>query len=358
MERARMRSRGFTLVELLVVIAIIGILVGLLLPAVQAAREAARRMSCSNNMKQFGLALHNYHDAHGSMVYGKGGTSGQGDNRSNRGRRSGFISLLPFLEQQPMYDRIMGGQPGINTEGPQGWAGWGPWNVTPAFMRCPSDPGASISGGKRHSYAFCYGDQIQNIRDRTNSRGCFQRNRGVKFSQITDGLSNTIAMSERLRNEGTPTPRDGYTVGDQEILHTLGIAIGVGGTLNAPNTCFTVTDGKYFIANTVVQGRWGKNWHDGQPMYIGCNTVLPPNSPSCSHDSGPWGDRVHLVLPPTSGHASGVHVAVADGSVKFVADTIDAGNLGVFQPNSGRSRYGVWGALGSKAGGEPNAQFE
>ena len=120
MQRTRFRHTGFTLVELLVVIAIIGILVGLLLPAVQAAREAARRMECSNNLKQFGIALHTYHDSHNSMVYRKGGTTGGTADQSNQGRRSGFISLLPFLEQEGMWNEISSGQPGINTEGPQG----------------------------------------------------------------------------------------------------------------------------------------------------------------------------------------------------------------------------------------------
>src|SRR5512143_367601 len=100
------RRSAFTLVELLVVIAIIGILIALLLPAVQAAREAARRSQCTNNLKQLGLALHNYHDTHQMFVYRKGGTTGGSATQSNQGRLSGFIPLLPYWEQRPMYDRI------------------------------------------------------------------------------------------------------------------------------------------------------------------------------------------------------------------------------------------------------------
>ena len=107
-------AAGFTLVELLVVIAIIGILVALLLPAVQAAREAARRTECNNNLKQLGLALHNYHDTHKAFVYRKGGTTGGTTAQSNQGRRSGFISLLPFMEQTPMYEQINAGDAAID----------------------------------------------------------------------------------------------------------------------------------------------------------------------------------------------------------------------------------------------------
>lgn len=359
MKILRLRPRGFTLIELLVVIAIIGILVGLLLPAVQAAREAARRMQCSNNLKQFGLALHNYHDTYQTLVPRKGGTTGGNPPTSNQGRLSGFIGLLPFLEQGPMYEQIMAGQPGVNTQGPEAWSGWTPWNTTPGVVRCPSDPGA-FGAAKRNSYAFSLGDQVENVRDAPAwgsarwMRGLFGNRQSVRFGEITDGLSNTIAMSERLVNEPTSYTQNGESVAPLQVEHVLGIAIGVSGTLDAPATCRTVTDGKFFVAGTTVQGTWGEHWHDGQPMYVGFNTVLPPNGPSCSDDGGPWGDRANLVLPPASRHTGGVNAVMGDGSVRFVSDGIDTGNLGVRQTSGGPSNYGVWGALGSKGGGEPN----
>jgi prepilin-type processing-associated H-X9-DG protein len=92
-------------------------------------------------------------------------------------------------------------------------------------------------------------------------------------------------------------------------------------------------------------------WQDAQPMYVAFNTVLPPNAPACA-DGGNWGDSNHLVIPPASRHPGGVNGSMSDGSVRFFSETIDAGNLSVFQPPYGASNYGVWGALGSKAGGE------
>jgi prepilin-type N-terminal cleavage/methylation domain-containing protein len=133
-----MRRRAFTLVELLAVIAIIGIRVALLLPAVQAAREASRRMSCTNNLKQLGVALHNYHDTFKSFVPRKQGTTGT---ISNQGRLSGLVGLLPFIEQQPLYDAIKAGDPanGIPPGGPSAWSGWAVWDLAPTTLHCPSD---------------------------------------------------------------------------------------------------------------------------------------------------------------------------------------------------------------------------
>ncbi len=136
MARFCRRRRAFTLVELLVVIAIIGILVALLLPAIQAAREAARRTQCNNNLKQIGVALHNYHDVNKSFVYMKGGTAGYGNATrfdGNYYRRSGIVSLFPYMEQGPLYDSIQAGDPTTAPPVPPG--GLVPGLLGPAITR-------------------------------------------------------------------------------------------------------------------------------------------------------------------------------------------------------------------------------
>ncbi|EAQ81173.1 DUF1559 domain-containing protein [Blastopirellula marina] len=363
------KQRGFTLVELLVVIAIIGVLIALLLPAVQQAREAARRMQCTNNLKQLGLALHNYHDTYGSFVYRKGGTnspSGETDyDLSNFGRRSGFISLLPFLEQSALWDQIKSGGTNLpntadhrNPEGPSGWqAGWAGWRDAPDLLVCPSDAGVPDNSGAYNSYGFVIGDRMDGATNEMNPRGIFGRVRTTRFADIVDGSSNTLMMSERLCEAGMPRDSAGHTTTANEIQYKLAVAVGISGTKAAPNVCYTAISGKYIVAGTNIQGRWGTAYCDAQPMYVGITTILPPNGPACTDDSGTNGDRADVQIPPNSEHPGGVNGLFADGSIHFIAETIDTGDLSVAQPASGPSNYGVWGALGSKAGGEPTSSF-
>jgi prepilin-type N-terminal cleavage/methylation domain-containing protein/prepilin-type processing-associated H-X9-DG protein len=347
------QRRGFTLVELLVVIAIIGILIALLLPAVQAAREAARRSTCTNNLKQFGLAHYNYHDTFKCFVYRKGGTAcPNGNTTGNCNRRSGFVSLLPYLEAGNMWDMVKAGDAaaGYPPEGPAGWFRWGPWDNPPETFLCPSDgelPSLSTDRRGRANYAFSVGDQGPGVRDDQSVRGIFAYAQCTRVGDIQDGTSNTVMMSERLKaNYGI------RTAAPREIAQDVGLAVGITGITTAPGVCLTTTDGKYYNAGIQVKGRFGSLYNDGQPERVAFNTILPPNAPSCTDDTNVNADSVNLLIPPASHHPGGVNCLKADGSVSFVSETIDTGDLTVAQPDSGPSNYGVWGAMGSKAGGE------
>jgi prepilin-type N-terminal cleavage/methylation domain-containing protein/prepilin-type processing-associated H-X9-DG protein len=340
--RSRRRpAAAFTLVELLVVIAIIGILIALLLPAVQAAREAARRSQCTNSLKQLGLAHHNYHDTHRAFVFRKGGPS------TSYGRLSGFVPLLPFLEQAPMYAQIKAGDSSqsIPPFGPKPWSSWTPWDIAPTTLSCPSDPGPGSTNTHIHNYAFSVGDSVAGINDATTVRGMFAATRCVRMADVTDGLSNTIMMSERLKLDFNPR-----TVANREVQQVLGTKMNV--TANPPRNCANESDGGYFKAGQ-VKGRFGTWWTDGQSERNAFNTILPPNGPSCSEGGDVNADASSSVLPPSSRHPGGVNALMADGSVHFFSETIDTGDLSVNAPTSGASPYGVWGRLGSKDGGEP-----
>ena len=329
------RSHGFTLVELLVVIAIIGILVGLLLPAVQAAREAARRMQCSNNLKQLGLAAHNYESSYKKFPYRQGGTS------TNSGRKSGFIAILPFIEGGNQFNVIEAGDATVPPGGPSGWSSWAPWNTSPSFMRCPSDP-VSSTLSKPNSYSMCLGGDGTSISGHSNVNtdgdlsGIFSHGHNgghASHGSIADGTSNTIMYSERLIAQAPYSSQAGNpAVGMNENVPYLTTIAMVSGVHNNPLLCKSVANGQYLVAGTRHQGNSGKVWHDGNPTYVG-NPVI---------------------LPPSSQHTGGVNVTMADGSVHFFSSSIDTGDLSVPAFAAfGRSPYGVWGALGTKAGGEP-----
>lgn len=357
------RRLAFTLVELLVVIAIIGILIALLLPAVQAAREAARRSQCTNNLKQLALAVHNYHDSYKVFPPGMIGTgdlwSGGLDWISTRDRMSGFVSLMPYIEQTALYEQISSPMTynGRNFPpfGPVPWIGpsaYPPWGQQIPALLCPSDANCARKTATeiaKNNYRFCVGDGI--CRDyagfSTNPRGLFGRDCQIGFRDTKDGSSNTAMLSERLYGEEANVVVQGIAAG----------GIPSGTVLVAPAGCLSRVDPanprRYSGSAHNWPGRWA---YCGQVVWTRFNTCLPPNSPSCTATtSGWWEDSA--VIPPTSYHPGGAVVALADASVRFISETIDAGDPTLPEVQSGVSPYGVWGALGSKEGGEPMREF-
>jgi prepilin-type N-terminal cleavage/methylation domain-containing protein/prepilin-type processing-associated H-X9-DG protein len=366
---------GFTLVELLVVIAIIGVLVALLLPAVQAAREAARRSQCSNNLKQFGIALHNYHDTYGVFPPRRGGTAGGGNTArfdGNYDRKSAFIFLLPYIEQKPMADRIRAGEMlaatghTIPPDGPAGWYNprYPPWSTQLKVVMCPSDkiimPTPTQHG--RNSYMFSLGDtlggttavngqRVDHNHPSRVTRGIFGGSQRCKgFNHITDGSSNTIAMSERVWGNN----RGAFTATGEDI-RTASV-LNVSSVLTNPGSCYANATGKQYIG-VQCKARQGALWSDGQAERVGFTTVLPPNGPSCVDNGNTNADSSGGAYTAGSYHPNGVMGVFADGSVRFITESINCGNLAAPQVVNGPSPYGVWGALGSVDGGEATASF-
>lgn len=361
------RQNGFTLVELLVVIAIIGVLVGLLLPAVQAAREAARRTQCTNNVKQIALALHNHHDTY--RKFPAGGDSFDGrfadPDGSNGGRCGTIVHLLPYIEQTPLYDAIKSVVP---------LSKGAPWNVDEVYetdlgnVKCPSNSGNTRQtdptfGGRTaplNSYVFSLGDGLWTQGHKpegtgqhrlTISRGMFYR-QNKNFSNCTDGSSNTAAVSECL----SPTVRDGTDI-RANVARYNGIWDGTphGIPFNCTNGLPMAPGSTTHFADANKSATWrGLLFTCGWSAVNGFTTMTPPNSPMCHYGNNANNDWA--VLPPASNHPGGVNVGFLDGSVRFVSDTIDCGNTNAHAVSSGPSPFGVWGALGSPAGGEAAQQ--
>jgi prepilin-type processing-associated H-X9-DG protein len=258
--------------------------------------------------------------------------------------------MLPFFEQQAMFDRIQAGDSANSPGGPRGDQSWPGWNTPPATLKCPSDTNAPRSA-RGHSYVFSGGDTVANINTIASPRGPFGRFLWRRLAEISDGTSNTIAMSEIQTNLpvglggqfGTPST-------GAEKIHQV-IVNHIPGAVNSPSVCRSVANGQLVRPGLTIHVRRGIHWTDAPADLNMFSTVLPPNAPACA-ESGEWGDHDNVVLPPNSAHPGGVNGAMCDGAVRFFTDNINTGNLGVPQTRDGPSAYGVWGATGSIAGGD------
>jgi prepilin-type N-terminal cleavage/methylation domain-containing protein/prepilin-type processing-associated H-X9-DG protein len=341
--------RGFTLIELLVVIAIIAVLIALLLPAVQAAREAARRAQCVNNLKQIGVAVHNYHSVVGSLPPGQL----EGNDWMDY---SAHTYLLPYLEQGPLYNSINFVDVyvfGIN----QGAYWKSTWNSTvwltsiKGFL-CPSDKDRLTTPQGHNNYVDCSGSSPSSCADKGPFNGPFIASNSGKgygqtngntaaqvfaFEDIKDGLSNTACFSEKVTGLTDNRTRDllkptssvfdvstvaNPTIPDQYYLKCKSI-----NPLTAP-----LETGQGF---TTDPNGVGCLWHSGYPPQTRYTHVMPPNTWSCDYGAG--GASIRGAHTASSRHSGGVNLMLCDGSVKFIKDTVN---------------INIWWGIGTKDNGE------
>jgi len=332
---------GFTLIELLVVIAIVVILIALLVPAVQQAREAARRTHCKNNLKQLGLALHNHEEKHGKYPSGVIRKIWDQQPTWSEGHWAWgvFANLLPYVEQNNLHGELHLDKPLLGAPPT--------FEILPehrdlvnkrvGMLLCPSDSEIVLDYRYRPlNYVACLGSGVMTPKQAAgtdrNSDGIFYANSRTRPRDIKDGLSNTIAFSETTLGRGGPGA-DGFVVsnpstGAEDVWAAL-----------MPWETSTLSDAACESASAFGVTR-GNTWASASHLSGFFNTYLPPNSvrSDCI---------IHFTFSPgwvaaRSRHAGGVNVAMADGSVRFVGESID---------------LELWRALSTRVGSEVVDEF-
>jgi prepilin-type N-terminal cleavage/methylation domain-containing protein/prepilin-type processing-associated H-X9-DG protein len=319
--------RGFTLIELLVVIAIIAVLIGLLVPAVQKVREAGNRLSCENNLKQLGVALHNYHGALGKLPPARDPWPAP---------FSAQAHLLPYVEQDNLQKLVNFNPPAGSGDLTYTGVNQAAATYVVKLFLCPSDSATGIVPGSSYGASNYYcnvGTGFSSTGDYTgdyvSGDGVFLLNRSVRLTDIRDGTSSTAAMSEAILGDGqTPTGSAPTDVKRQALVLS-------GSTLTTPTTC-----GAGAVGGAVWSGTYNGNlWINGGYWATDYNHYYTPNTSSwdCLNTANNYGLKAARSL-----HTGGVNLLLCDGSVHFVTDGID---------------LTTWRALATRNGGETVGEF-
>lgn len=322
---------GFTLVELLVVIAIIGILIALLLPAVQAARESARRSQCTNNLKQFALAAHNYENVNKRFPPGRlelGNTGIPGSEWSQHAR------LLPYMEQEALGSEL---RLDLNPNDPGNLPAQ---QAQPATFLCPSDHRSQLFATIGTIYSKTnYRGNAGNTWSKDNNNGIFYkymivkelrgrdqiRYSGVRVAEIIDGTSTTAMFSEK----GTGDENNAVVTVETDHFRANGATAA---TIRDDCLALDIT-----TANQASGG--GTTWANGSYAFTWYNHIMTPNERSCMSTNNANSDGA---TSASSYHPGGVNLALCDGSVRFVRETIS--------PQ-------IWALLGGRRDGQPVTDF-
>lgn len=338
--------RAFTLIELLVVIAIIAVLIALLLPAVQQSREAARRAQCKNHLKQIGIAMNSYYEAHNTFPPGRMRNSVDGAGRCF----SAYAHLLPFLDASALYNQV-----NFNADPDDPALNGTALSQTIPFFLCPSDSfqilqtntvAGVIVNSAVHNYPLNTGTTYP-LSPRNPGgvkvTGVYYENSSTRFADILDGSSQTVCISETIKAEGGPSTWDGVSPTNGFVLTQ-----GNDNATNGPELTDYAT--QCSGAGLLLQQTRGSRWLYGAPGHSMYNHMRGPNDRGIDCRGGLphsirtnfWWDRLSLNVAARSLHVGGVHALFCDGHVQFVSENINRA---------------TWTALGSRAGGEVIGDF-